>query len=229
MTLPGSSETIAMLGPYLKHRRYPHGRVLWKEGGTSGYLTVIDHGRVKILRSRTDGSPVLLYVFGPGDVFGFLPFLDGGPYPGTAIALDDVEARVMSRAGLLEAIEKDPPLLMGLFTALGRRLREAFGRIEQLSRRDALVRVAAALTALLPEETGGHAVQVLKIPGPIYGVAEEAGLQAETFSRAVTQLGEKGILHRLGPRKFQILNPEALRALAAGRPTSLSRRKNDPS
>lgn len=99
---PGISEALSVLGPWLETRHYPRGRVLWTEGEVSGRLTVLDQGRVKILRGRPDGGTTLLFVMGPGEVFGFLPFLDGGAFPATAVALDDIEARVMSRERLRE-------------------------------------------------------------------------------------------------------------------------------
>jgi CRP/FNR family transcriptional regulator len=46
------------------------------------------------------GRAVTLFVFGPGDVFGFLPFLDGEPYPAYAQAIDDVLADVIPQTGL---------------------------------------------------------------------------------------------------------------------------------
>ncbi len=217
LALAVGRRTLAALEPYLARRRYRAGHVLWTEGETFGRLVLLDQGRVKIVRAQPDGRSVLLHVFGPGTVFGFLPFLDGGPYPATAVTLEDVEARVMSRADLLRVIDQNPRVCMLLFEELGQRLRQAFARIDELSQRSATVRVAAALAALLPAGRAGP-LQVIEIPRPGYGFAEEIGVTPETLSRALSRLVEAGVLHRLGPGRLQVLDGKRLKDAAAGDP-----------
>jgi CRP/FNR family transcriptional regulator, dissimilatory nitrate respiration regulator len=209
-------DVFGVLEKYLEPRTYEAGQVLWTEGEVSGRLVVIERGRVKALRAQPDGRSVLLFVFGPGDVFGFLPFLDGGPYPATAVALDEVSARVMSRSALRSAITKDPQVAMVLLQALGRRLRQAFDRVADQARHDAAARVAAALLLLLPPDAGHGSFVVIEVPSPVYAFAEDMGLTAETFSRAVSRLVDAGVLHRLGSRKLQVLDPDRLRRAAVG-------------
>jgi len=209
---------LAALLPHLSSKRYRRGRTLWTEGEVSGQLTILDRGRVKILHSRPEGVPVLLYVFGPGELFGFLPLLDGGPYPATAVALDDVEARVLPRARLLSLVRQEPKVSLLLLAALSQRLREAFDRMEQLSRRDALGRVAAGLMTLVPEELGGKAPPVIELPEAASRFSEEVGVTAETFSRAATRLTRLKVLHRLGSGRWQVLDLPRLATIAAGHP-----------
>lgn len=208
-------ETIRVLAPHLQARRYRAGQVLWTEGEVSGRLVLLDRGRVKAVRVLPDGSSVLLYVFAAGDLFGFLPFVDGGPYPATAIAVDDVEARVMSRSTLRRAIEQDPKVAMVLLGALGRRLRQAFSRLGDQAQRSSTARVAAALSLLLPAGAGAETLTI-DVPTPIHGFAGDVGMTPETFSRAVTGLVEAGVLHRLASPRLQVLDARRLRSIAAG-------------
>jgi len=92
-----------LLRPYLHARSFRRGSLIWREGETSGLLVAIKTGRVKIYRLLPTGRAVTLFLFGPGDLFSFLPFLDGAPYPGHAQAIEDVEAEVLPRAALLQA------------------------------------------------------------------------------------------------------------------------------
>lgn len=204
------------LDPYLRKRRYPAGQVLWTEGEVSGRLVLLDHGRVKVVNVLPDGSSILLFVFTAGDLFGFLPFVDGGPYPATAIAVDDIDARVMSRSELRRAIRKDPQVAMVLLVALGKRVRQLFGRLADQAQRSSLVRVAAALSLLLPAADSGPTT-IIDIPSPIHDFADDVGMTPETFSRAVSQLVEDEVLHRLGAPRLQVLNARRLRDIAAGR------------
>jgi len=209
------AELLKVLGPFLQSRRYRSGQILWNEGDASGELLLLEHGRIKAVRIMPDGTAMLLFVFSEGDLFGFLPFIDGGPYPATAIVVDDVEARVMSRSHLQRAILENPKIAMVLLDALGRRLRQAFDRLGDQSQKNSITRVAAALLLLLPP--GKHrTVEIIDIPHPIHGFATDIGMTPETFSRAVTQLVETGVLHRLAPPRLQVLDPKRLRSIASG-------------
>lgn len=207
-------DALQTLAPWLERRRFRPGRVLFREGSTQGLLVGIEHGHVKAYRTLPDGRAATLYLFGPGDVFGFLPLLDGTAYPATAEAVDEVTARVMSRAKLLEALRSEAGVAATLLALFARRLREAFDRIELLSMRGALPRVAAAIAGLVPGTAAPGGALILALPVSASSFAADLGLTPETLSRAVTQLVALGVLHRLGARRFQILDLEALRRLA---------------
>src|SRR6266702_5253120 len=136
--LPTTVDDVArqardLLLPIAQKKSYPAGTLLWREGDTAGSLVALERGRVKIYRVLPNGHAVTIYLFGPGDVFGFMPFLDGRPCPATAQALEDVETLVVRREALVAAFGSNPQLAMALIGLLARRLREAFDRIERVS------------------------------------------------------------------------------------------------
>ncbi len=207
-------EIRALLAPYAHHRTFESGSLLWREGDDSGILVALESGRVKIFRVLPTGTAVTIYLFGPGDVFGFMPFLDGQPYPASAQALDEATALVVSRTDLRAAFERDPQVALALVKLLATRLREAFDRIERSSVPEVLPRVAAALTALLPEGPDAGPLVVIELPVRAREFAAAIGIVPESLSRALTKLVEAGVLHRLGPRRFQVLDTSALRHAA---------------
>lgn len=214
---PGAtSAALAALAPYLEPRRYRAGQVLWTEGEAPGRLVLLERGRVKVIRALPDGRSLLLFVFGPGDLFGFLPFLDGEPYPATAVAVDEITAKAMSRSALRRAIRDDPEVAMILLAALGARLRQAMDRIGDQAQRGAMARVAAALTLLLPGDSADPAT-IIAVPRPLHAFAKDIGLTPETFSRTVSRLVESGVLHRLSSARLQVRDAARLRLIAAGR------------
>lgn len=202
------------LAPYFRSRRFPAGSILWRAGEPASMVVAIDSGRIKIYRTLPGGNTASLYLFGPGELFGFLPFLDGRPYPATAETVGEVLARTMSRDGLLRALREKPEVAMSLFSFLGRRLREAFDRIELLSARGSLPRVAAAIAALLPEENRGR-MTVVSLPISSGEFARALGITPESFSRAITDLADGGMIRRLGRGRFQILDVQTLREAAS--------------
>ncbi len=177
-------------------------------------LVAIESGRVKIYRVLPSGNAVTLYLFGPGDVFGFMPLLDGRPYPASAQALQDVTVMAVSRADLQAAFRGDPQVALTLVTLLATRLREAFDRIERASVPEVLPRVAAALAGLVPEDQEGRSLLVLERPVTSSEFASAIGVAPESLSRAITKLVEGAILHRLASRRYQVLDLAGLQRAA---------------
>jgi CRP/FNR family transcriptional regulator len=215
----GGAEDLAvrardLLAPFATRRHVARGALLWREGDDSGQLVSLVSGHVKIYRVLPTGAGVTLFLFGPGDVFGFMPFLDGQPYPANAQTLTDVTADVVPRAALLTAFERDPKIALALVQLLATRLRAAFHRIEQSAAPDVQPRVAAALGALLADADGPDERVVIQLPVAAAEMAGALGIAPETFSRAVTRLVAASVLHRLGPRSFQVLDRVALEAAA---------------
>lgn len=198
-------ELVELLTPYLVRRRYDAGQVLWIQGQHSGRLFVLEEGRVKSTRTGADGSETLVFLFGPGDVFGFLPFFDGGPYPGTAVVVEPSVMLTMTRSTLREVATREPRVAFAALTVIGKRLRSALQRIEELADVNASCRVCAALMRLLPESTRPEPVTIA-LPGPAASFARESGVAPETFSRVLTLLEKDGVVNRLGGGRLQILN-----------------------
>ncbi len=203
-----------LLAPYARRRTFPSGTLLWREGDDAGLLVALESGRVKIHRVLPNGNPVTIFIFGPGDVFGFMPFLDGHPYPANAQALEDATALVVSRSDLRAAFERDPQVALALVRLLATRLREAFDRIERSSIPEVLPRVAAALASLLDERPTVTSPTIIELPVRAREFAASIGVAPESLSRGLTKLVQAGVLHRVAPRRFQVLDAAALRRMA---------------
>jgi CRP-like cAMP-binding protein len=192
-----ANQVLRILGQHLHTRRFRKGTLLWREGETSGLLVAIRTGRVKIYRLLPTGKAVTVFLFGPGDVFGFLPFLDGGAYPAYAQAIEDVEAEVLPRSVLLRALRADPDLALGLIGLLGQRLRAAM-----------------ALLALLAEEQP-TAPTMLRLPVTAQEFAGAIGIAPETLSRELRRLEDIGVLAREGSGRYRVLSLQGLEQAAA--------------
>lgn len=203
-------EALELLKDHLHTRHFRKGNLLWREGDTSGMLVSLRTGRVKIYRLLPTGRDATLFLFGPGDVFGFLPFVDGQPYPAYAQAIEDVEADVMARSALLQVLASEPELAMTLIALLGRRLRASFDLIQSLSTPSARVRVAQALLAMMPPDPQGGPQPVIKLPVTNHEFAGALGLVPETLSRALTGLVQDDILERAGSGAYRVLDIQAL-------------------
>jgi CRP/FNR family transcriptional regulator len=206
-----AQEMLEILAPWLQFRSYERGAILWREGDHADRLVMVDQGHLRAFRPLPDGRTATVLQFSPGEVLGFSPFFDEGGYPASVEALDAVRVRFVARQDLLRAI-REPKVAMSIFRFLAQRLRKAFDVIERLSRHRALPRVAAALLGLAE----GKDFQLLALPQSSKAFAESLGLAPATLSRAMAQLVRTGVLHRLGPRRYQLLQRQALARFADG-------------
>ncbi len=209
--LDGPLAVMRLLEAGARSQALRKGRVLWQEGDPADRLVRVEHGLLRAFRTFDDGRTTTLLRFGPGDVLGFAPFFEGAGYPASVEAVAPSRVRVVHRQDL-DAALKDPRTSMALLALLARRLRTAFDTIEQLSIRSAVNRVASALEPLVP----GGPYPIVAIPGTARSFAEAIGLTPASLSRALARLVLKGVLHRLGPGKYQVVRLEALRQLASG-------------
>lgn len=173
-------------------------------------MIIIISGKVKIFRLLAGGKQAAIYIFGPGDTFGFLPLIDGIPYPASAEVVHDVEALVMTREKLHAVMRQNPEIAIFLLGHMGKRLREAFDQIGRLSTRGAINRTAAALISLSVQSGSGGNLEIVTLPVSSREYSALLGLTPESFSRGITKLVDMGIIHRLKANSFQILNHEKL-------------------
>lgn len=209
--LEGPQAVMNLLEAHARVQPLPKGRFLWHEDDPADRLVRVEHGLLRAFRTFDDGRVTTLLRFGPGDVLGFAPFFDGAGYPASVEALEPSRVLVVHRRDLEAALE-DPRISMALLVLLARRLRKAFDTIEQLSIRSAVNRVASALEPLVP----GGPYPIVTIPGTARAFSESIGITAGAFSRALASLVLKGVLHKLGTGKYQVVRLEALRHLASG-------------
>ena len=207
-------ELRRLLGSHMHVRRFTRGQLLWREGETAGLLVALRTGRVKLYRLLPAGRSVTLFIFVPGDVFGFLPFLDGGAYPAFAQAMEPVEAEVMARSTFEQVLRAEPGLALEFVTLIGRRLREAFDVIQSVSTPGARSRLASALVALVPETPTLDGRPHVELPVASHEYAHALGMEPETLSRALSGLVKQGILRRVRPRRLEVLDLPALERVA---------------
>lgn len=203
---------FALLAPYFRKRRYPAGSIIWHRGEPANLVVAIDEGHVKTFRELPDGNIAPISMFGPGDMFGLMPFFDRKPYPASAMAIDDVSAGTISHESLVQAMREKPEVLFPLFSFLGQCIRDAFDRIEILSGHGVLTRVAWAIARLMPADGAGEPI-VVRLPLPSGEFARNLGISPESFSRGVTILSDMGMIRRLGRGRFQVLESRSLHRL----------------
>ncbi|HEY7650945.1 MAG TPA: cyclic nucleotide-binding domain-containing protein [Methylomirabilota bacterium] len=98
----------------------PAGTVLTKSGDPGEAFFLILDGRVRI-----EVSPRKRVRMGPGEFFGEMSLLDGGPRTATVAADTDVRVLVIARRDFSLLLSKVPDLMRNLLVVLVKRLRVA--------------------------------------------------------------------------------------------------------
>jgi CRP-like cAMP-binding protein len=99
------------------------GRTIIEEGAPGKEFFVIDEGTALVKRN---GRKVA--TLGPGQAFGELALLDGGPRTATVVADTDMRVLILTRPEFAGLLDEVPGLARKLLQALAGRLRDADSR-----------------------------------------------------------------------------------------------------
>ena len=104
-----------------KEVNHAEGREIVKEGSTeaAGFHLILEGNAKVVANGRTVNR------LGPGDHFGEMSLLDGGPRSATVIAETDVRTFSVTAWAFRPLIDRNPSIARKLLVDLSRRLREA--------------------------------------------------------------------------------------------------------
>jgi CRP/FNR family transcriptional regulator, cyclic AMP receptor protein len=195
----------------LSRRRYRRNEVVFHQDDPGETLHLVRQGRLKILASAETGDDAVLTIVGPGEMFGELTLLDGGPRSATVIALEDVETATLSRADFLDLLRREPIVAEALLSALARTIRRLTEDVSALM----FVRLRGRLARKLLElaNTQGQlsdgAVEI-QVPLTQEELASMIGGRRPRVNELLGFFEDEGAINRRG-RHIVILDPDALK------------------
>lgn len=119
-------EELAFL---LKTRQFAAREPIVLLGDSGADMYIVRSGRVVVSYPDESGKEVLIEDMGPGNFFGELSLLDGGPRTANVRAVTAVEALSLSREAFVQFMLKRPTVAVHVLTVLGMRQR---GLLEKL-------------------------------------------------------------------------------------------------
>lgn len=119
----------ASLAKLLKEKPFPaHQPVFWLgERGDEFYL--VEQGKVTVSCPDESGKEVILATLGPGNFFGELSLLDGGPRTATVRAQTDVTLLALERSDFIAFLEHTPKAAIHMLGILGARQRDTLEKM----------------------------------------------------------------------------------------------------
>ena len=103
------------------------GELLFSEGEPCNGLHIIAQGKVRIFKTSMSGREQVLAVNVPGESVAELPVFDGGPFPASAIAIEDAEIAFISRHDFQAYCMEHPEVALKVLQVVGSRLRRLVG------------------------------------------------------------------------------------------------------
>lgn len=204
--LPG--DVKAAVAAAAIQRRLRAGQVIYLEGEPAEYLYLLAKGWVKATRITRQGREQTMMFLRPVDIFGDIAIFTGQSYPGTVVALEDVEVWAISAQTILDLSARHPPLAMAVIRHLGERVLHYIDLAEDLSLRTVEARLANALLQHAEWQDGRLAAQ-RRHWATFDEMAAHLGTVRDVLSRALHTLEDEGLIeiHR---SRIVILEPKAL-------------------
>jgi len=208
-----SPAEIQTLAARTVRKLFASGELLFSEGEPCSGLHIIARGRVRIFKTSINGREQVLSQNVPGESVAELPVFDGGPYPASAVAIEDTEIAFISRRDFHTYCMEHPEVSLKVLSVVGARLRRLVGIIEELSFTTIRQRLIAMLVKLAHAEgnrtEGGVEVQ---LPATHQELANQLGTVRELISRNLMRLQAEGLLE-VDARKIVVKDIKSLSAL----------------
>ena len=203
---------LSFIAPRVVSRHYSAGETIFGEGEPCSGLYVVESGNVRIFKSSSSGREQVLSIDGPGSSIAELPVFDGGTYPASGAAVDDVSLLFVSKQDFQALCLAHPQVPLKVLRVVGARLRRLVGIIEELSFTTVRHRLANYLLRLA-QKSGKRTAEGVEVSLPITNqeLAAQIGTVRELVSRNLSRLQAEGML-KIDGRNVLICNLKALEA-----------------
>jgi CRP-like cAMP-binding protein len=185
----GATELRALAERGLE-RRFQPGEVLFTEGDACPGLHVLVGGSVKICKTSPGGREVMLAIESAPSSVAEVPLFDGGPYPATVVAIDEVTALVIRCPDFRAVCLEHPEIPIRILSVVGRRLRVIVALVDSLTFGGVRQRLARTLLDLR-EEAGDD---TFRLPISLQELAHRLGTAREVVSRNMSRFQAHGLL-----------------------------------
>ena len=176
-------------------RHFSAGQTVFAEGDACEGMYVIESGNIRIFKSSPGGREQVLSIDGTGSSIAELPVFDGGNYPASGVAVDDVAVLFVSKQDFQALCLAHPEVALKVLRVVGARLRRLVGIIEELSFTTVRHRLASFLLRIAQKD-GKRTTEGLEVALSISNqeLSAQIGTLRELVSRNLSRLQAEGII-----------------------------------
>lgn len=194
------ADTLDRIRAISSIKRFPKDSVVIETGEHSDAMYGILDGRLQAVIINDQGKQIVLNVFGPGDLFGEMSFVDGDARSATIVTKTTARLVVIPRKRFKDIISANPAILWSFVSGLIKKLRKATRQIEDLAFFDVYGRIARLLTDLAGE------AGTIRERLTHQEIADRVGASREMVSRVIKALIDRGYLHTDARRRIQVID-----------------------
>jgi CRP-like cAMP-binding protein len=187
------------LAELVRHARtlyFRRGQNVAQRGERLPGLFAVAYGMVKLRLRGASGAERVLRLVGPSQTFGEVVLFLQRPVPVDAVAVVDTQLVLLPAAPLLELMDRDTHFVRSLVASLCQRVHALVSDFEATTMHGAAERLAAYLESLAES---AEATSVT-LPAAKKLIAARLGMTKETFSRALRELTQAGLVSVAGRR-----------------------------
>ncbi|GHN02581.1 CarD family transcriptional regulator [Cytophagales bacterium WSM2-2] len=188
-----------------KEKRVKSNYELFREGSFPNRVFILKKGKVKIYQTTSDGIEQIVYIYEPGDIFGYRPILCNEKHPVSARTLEDSIVLLMPRARFQELLERSTKLAHQLLKNLSSEFSVWINYITTFAQYSVKERLALALLILSEKYKRAKHSSHHEIALSRKDLASFSGTSIETLSRTLGKWKAEKIIVTRG-RKIQIRN-----------------------
>ncbi len=208
-----SQPELQLLEARTVRKLFSAGELLFSEGEPCNGLHIIARGKVRIFKTSLNGREQVLAINVPGESIAEIPVFDGGPYPASAVAIEDVEIAFISRRDFQAYCLEHPEVALKVLVVVGARLRGLVGIIEELSFTTIRQRLISVLLKLAQNEGKNTRRGIeFQLPATHQELANQLGTVRELISRNLMRLQAEGLLD-VDARQIVVKDMKGLNAL----------------
>ena len=209
---------LHLLAARTVRKLFSAGELLFSEGEPCSGLHIIVRGRVRIFKTSASGREQVLAVNVPGESIAEIPIFDGGPYPASAVSVEDTDLAFISRRDFNAYCLEHPEVALKVLSVVGARLRRLVGIIEELSFTTIRQRLISALIKLAQNEgkTTARGIE-FQLPSTHQELAHQLGTVRELISRNLMRLQAEGLLD-VDARQIVVKDMKGLSAILEAAP-----------
>ena len=148
--------TLRRVAERTSRRRFKKEEIIFHQGDPGNVLYVVETGLIGVFVTSEDGTEMLLATLAPGESFGELALIDGGPRSASAKAIEASELLTLSHKEFMALVEEIPKLAQTMLLSLGGLMRRLLEQASDLVFLDLPGRVAKFLHALAEEKGEPH-------------------------------------------------------------------------
>ncbi|MBL8227286.1 MAG: Crp/Fnr family transcriptional regulator [Bryobacterales bacterium] len=186
-------------------KQYEPGEFLFFEGEECRGIWIVADGVAKVIKTTPSGRQIMLALQPSPATVAEVPVFDGGPYPASVCAVEQVVAILVLSRDFLAMCRRNPDVTLRFLSVFGTRLRHLVGLVERITFGSIRQRLAQELLAFA--DSSGSLRFVM--PETHEEVASRLGTVREVVSRNLGRFQVEGMI-RMKKREVEILSRDAL-------------------